>query len=100
MDITIQFVQAAVNKNAEKIITEKLEKLKKKFDWIIRADVFFKEEKSPVGKGYICEIRLSLPGLQLFADANESSFENAAAEAVHDIDVLLKKKKDMLKEKR
>ena len=49
------------------IVIAKLEKLAKKYDWVIKADVFFKLENDPSKMGKICEIRLSAPGPQLFA---------------------------------
>ena len=44
-------------------------------------------------KGFICNIRLSVPGPQVFAESNETSFEAAIAETVSDLDRQLSKRK-------
>ncbi|MDG1729496.1 MAG: HPF/RaiA family ribosome-associated protein [Algibacter sp.] len=77
MEYIIQFIQTPIRESSESLVIEKLENLGKKFDWIIRADVFFKEDKGTYGKGKICDIRLSVPGPRIFASSNEESFEAA-----------------------
>ena len=93
METIIQFVQTETNDTAKQIVLEKIEQLSKKYDWLIRADVFFKEEKDTYGKGKICEIRLSCPGPRLFASSNEESFEAAVAETIRDLEIQLEKRK-------
>jgi len=93
MESTIQFVQSEFNDTAEKFVLEKIEQLSKKYAWLIRADVFFKEEKDTYGKGKICEIRLSCPGPRLFASSDEESFEAAVAETMKALEILLEKRK-------
>lgn len=93
MESIIQFVQTETNDTAKQLVLEKIEQLSKKYSWLIRADVFFKEEKDTYGKGKICEIRLSCPGPRIFASSNEESFEAAIAETLRDLEVLLKKRK-------
>lgn len=79
------------------IVSKKLEKLGKKYDWIISADVFFKLENDPTGKGKICEMRLSAPGPRLFAKSDTDNFEKAAAETIKDLEIQLKKRKEVFK---
>lgn len=79
------------------LMTTKLNKLGRKFDFIIRADVFFKLENDPSGKGKICEIRLSVPGPRLFAKSNEDDFEKAAASTIKELESQLKKRKNVFK---
>ncbi|MFD0975290.1 HPF/RaiA family ribosome-associated protein [Salinimicrobium gaetbulicola] len=93
MKTNIQFVHAESKISAEQLVQRKLDKLENKFDWIISADVFFKEEKSTNGNGKVCAIELSLPGPKIHASSNEASFEAAAAECVKDIEKQLKKRK-------
>lgn len=94
MEYIIQFVQTPINPSAEYLAKEKLETLGERYDWLIRADVFFKEEKGTYGKGKICEIRLSCPGPRIFASSNEESFEAAVAETIRDLEIQLGKRKD------
>lgn len=93
MKLNIQFVQTAQRRPAEKLVTDKLEYLTQKFDWIMGADVFFKEEKDTYGKGKICDIRLSLPGPRIFASSDEETFEASIAETIRDLEVQLNKRK-------
>jgi putative sigma-54 modulation protein len=97
MKSIIQFVQTETNETAKQLVLEKTEQLFKKYAWLIRADVFFREEKDTYGKGKICEIRLSCPGPRLFASSNEESFEAAVAETVRDLEIQLEKRKSDMK---
>ena len=93
METIVQFVQTENNDSVKQMVLEKVEQLSKKYDWLIRADIFFKEEKDTYGKGKICEIRLSCPGPRLFASSNEESFEAAVAETIRDLEIQLEKRK-------
>jgi|SRR5680860_309646 len=93
MESIIQFVQAETDNTAKQLVLEKIQQLSKKYDWLIRADVFFKEEKDTYGKGKVCEIRLSCPGPRIFASSNEESFEASVAETIRDLEVQLEKRK-------
>ncbi len=97
MTVNIQFVQMSTSESMSDIVTHKLEKLGKKFDWIISAEVFFKLENDPAGKGKICEMRLSVPGPRIFAKTNEDDFEKAAAATIKDLERQLKKRKEVFK---
>jgi len=93
MEAIFQFVQLTKSERLEELTQKKLDKLENKYDWIIRADVFFKKQDGEEPKGFICNIRLSVPGNQIFAESNENSFEAAIAETVSDLDRQLAKKK-------
>ena len=93
MKTNIQFVNSETKASAEQVVQRKLDKLENKYDWIISADVMFREEKSTSGKGKACAIEISLPGPKIHASSNEDSFEAAAAESVKDIEKQLKKRK-------
>ncbi len=98
MEINTQFVQAETKNTADALVSEKLEQLARHYEWIIRADVKFKEEKGTYGKGKICEVMLSCPGPRIFASSNEDSFEAAVAETIRDLEVQLKKRKSEMQE--
>ena len=93
MKTHIQFVNSDTQPSAGQLVQRKLDNLENKYDWVISADVMFKEEKSTNGKGKVCAIELSLPGPRIHASSNEDSFEAAAAETVRDIEKQLKKRK-------
>ncbi|MGI0106345.1 HPF/RaiA family ribosome-associated protein [Salinimicrobium sp. WS361] len=93
MKTNIQFVHADTKLSAEQLVQRKLDKLENKYDWIISADVMFREEKSTNGNGKTCAIELSLPGPKIHASSNSDSFEAAAAETVKDLEKQLQKRK-------
>ena len=97
MEINIQFVKMPTSEHMETFVLKELEKLDKKYEWIIKSDVFFKLEKNHKGKGKICDIRLSLSGPRIFASSNEDSFEAATDETIRDLKKQLKKRKSEMK---
>lgn len=96
MNIEIRFVHAVQNDSLEVQVTEKLHKLEEKYDWITNAAVFFKDEKHPNEENYVCEIRLSIPGPQLFASSNEVNFHKAINNTIQQLSVQLEKQKSKM----
>ena len=93
MKANIQFVHSDSSLSAEQLIQKKLDKLENKYDWIISADVLFKEDNDNSGRTKICAVKLSVPGPQIHASSKEESFEAAAAATVSDLDKQLSKRK-------
>jgi ribosomal subunit interface protein len=93
MTIRIQYVKMPTSETMSNYVTKKLEKMAKKYDWLISAEVFFKLENDPSGNGNICEITLSAPGPRIFATSKEKNFEMAVKETISDINKQLKKRK-------
>jgi len=99
MQIIYEYHDVAQSDRLEQIAKEKLENLENKFDMVIRADVFFKEENTTSDEtGKICNIRLSLPGPRLFAEASHEDFVSSIAESVNDLERQLRKRKEKMKE--
>ncbi len=97
MTINIQYVQIATSEAMNEYVTNKLKKLSKKYEWIIKADVYFKHEINSKTKGKICKMELSLPGPRIFATSNEKNYELAVKETIKDLIVQLKKRKEIYK---
>ncbi len=98
MNINFEYHGVKASNRLEIMVAEKLDKLWNKYDFLVRADVFFKtENSSETDTGFICNIRLSTPGPRLFAEANNASFEASIAEAVANLDTQLKKRKGKMK---
>ena len=53
MTINIQYVQIATSEAMNEYVTNKLKKLSKKYEWIIKADVYFKNEINSKTNGQI-----------------------------------------------
>ncbi len=77
----------------EAFAIKKLNKLSKRYDWIIKAQVTFKIENDPRNKGRICEIELSVPGPRIFASSVAENFELATDETISDLEKQLSKRK-------
>ena len=95
MTINIQFVNLDHSDSLAEHTTKRLNKMAEKYDWLINADVFFKEEGTNPEKGKICNIKLSLPGPQIFATSDEKNFEMAVKETINDLEIQLKKRKQV-----
>ena len=93
MQIQIQYVKMPTSETMSQYTMERLEKLGKKYPWVIKSEVFFKQEPDPTGLGKICEMELSLPGPKIFATSNEKNYEMAVKETISDLEVQLKKRK-------
>jgi len=97
MQIVFEYDNVAQSDRLEQIAKEKLEKVSNKYDMVIRADVFFKEENTSSDQvGKICGIRLSLPGPRLFADSSKENFVNAIGESVENLERQLRKQKEKI----
>nr|WP_299345399.1 ribosome-associated translation inhibitor RaiA [Allomuricauda sp.] len=97
MTIDIQYQKMQESESLNEILTRKLEKLSKKYDWIIKAHVLFKLSNDKTGNDKICEIELSAPGPRLFAKSNLDNFEKAMAETIQDLDRQLQKRREQFK---
>ncbi|WP_396637758.1 ribosome hibernation-promoting factor, HPF/YfiA family [Maribacter sp. R77961] len=98
MNINFEYDDVKASNRLEIMAASKLEKLLDKFDFIVRADVFFKKENtSSPDTGMICNIRLSAPGPRLFAEASHASFEASISESVSDLERQLEKRKAKMK---
>lgn len=75
-------------------IQKKVDKLETFYDRIIDGEVFMRLEKDDSRENKIVEIKLNIPGTQLFASEKSKSFEAAADEAVEALRRQLKKHKE------
>src|SRR5690554_1277186 len=96
MTINIQFVKMPTSETMSQFVSQKLEKLAEKYEWIINADVYFKLENDPAGKGKICEIELSMPGPRIFASSREEKFELATKKTTFELEKQLQKRKAVM----
>jgi len=97
MQIIYEYHDVSASERLEKIAEEKLESLGTKFDFVHRADVFFKTQIRSDDKEQICDIRLSMPGPRIFASTNAETFEAAIAETFRDLEDQLRKHKEKMK---
>ena len=77
-------------------IEKRTKKLKKYYNRIIDGEVFLRIIKNGNHQNKVAEIKLNIPGTQLFAKEHSDTFEEATDLAVNAIRRQLKKHKDRL----
>ncbi len=97
MTVNFQYVDIDASEWLSEHAKEKLDKLANKYEFLISAEVFFKEDKNEPVDSKICNIRLSLPGPQIFASSNQKNYEMAVKKTISDLEVQLKKRKETYK---
>ena len=97
MDINYNYVHVTASERLEDFTTARLEKLKNRYSWIVRAEVSFKTENtSDSDSGMICEIRISAPGQNIFTSSSEKNFEAAISKSIDEVKRQLQKKKEKM----
>ena len=89
-----EFVNVDKSDALEERISAALNKIGAKYSWVTSAEVFIKLENDKTGKGKVCEMKLSLPGPQIFASSNSFSFETAVHDAQKELERQLKRIKE------
>ncbi len=97
MTVNFQYVNVDVSDTLSEFTKEKLGKLFNKYEFLISAMVYFKQDEKDHDAGKICNIELSLPGPRIYATSNEHNFEVAVRETIKDLERQLKKRKQVYK---
>ena len=96
MDYKVQAVHFTADPKLLDFVKWKVEKLTHFHDRIVGAEVFLKVDKKESHSNKVAEIRMNIPGKELFASKQCDSFEAAADEAVEALRKQLRKHKDKL----
>lgn len=95
MDVIVQSLGFKHSATLETFINDKLQKLTPA-DRIVRANVtLFQGPESAVTSDY-CEIRLEVPGNDLFVKEHSAGFEQAIDECINKLQSILRKQKDKM----
>ena len=94
MKVNINSVHFKTDKKLDSFITEKVEKLSDLYDGIIGSEVTLRVNNSEDHENKIAEIRLLVPGNDLFAKKQSKSFEEATDIAVDALRKQLNKHKE------
>lgn len=94
MQIQVQSIHFDADVKLIQFIEEKLQKLTTFHDRIIRGEVFLRLDKSGDQENKIAEIRLSIPGRELFAKKQCKSFEEATDNVVDALRRQISKSRD------
>lgn len=93
MDAIIQSLGFKASEGLESYIREKLEKLKPD-EQIVRANVVLFQGPDRATPNSYCEIRLEVPGNDLFVKEHSPEFEQAIDSCVNKLQGMLRKAKD------
>jgi putative sigma-54 modulation protein len=94
MDIKIHSVHFDADQKLKNFIENKVSKLDQFYDNIIGAEVFLRIEKTQSPDNKISEIKLQIPGSDLFAKKQSDTFEEATDSSVSALEKQLKKRKE------
>lgn len=97
MQVKINSVQFKADVKLENFIEDKLGKLNNYYDQILGSEVHLKLENTNGPDNKITEIRLSIPGNDLFAKKQSKTFEEATDQAIEALRRQIRKHKDKVK---
>jgi len=98
MKLNIQSIHFDADQKLLDIIQTKSDKLDQYFDRIVSGEVFLRLEKSDSRENKLVEIKLIVPGNDLFASKRAASFEEAVDECIEALRRQVKKLKERLQE--
>ena len=97
MNIKINAVKFSADRKLEKFVHNKVRKLVQFNDDIIGAEVFLKLENTQDTDNKITEIRIDIPGNELFAKKQSKTFEESTDNAVDALKKQITKHKEKMR---
>jgi putative sigma-54 modulation protein len=94
MKLQVHSIHFDADQKLVDFIQKKADKLETFFDRIIDGEVFLRLDKGEAKDNKVLEMKLNIPGEQLFAKEKASSFEAAADDAAEALRRQLKKYKE------
>ncbi|MBI2259103.1 MAG: ribosome-associated translation inhibitor RaiA [Flavobacteriia bacterium] len=96
MDIKVQTVHFSADKKLVEYINEKVSKLDLFYDNITSSEVYLRVNKTSDKENKISEVKIHIPGKELFAKKQCKTFEEGVALAVEAIRKQVEKNKKVL----
>jgi len=97
MNIKIQSIKFDADKKLTDFIEKKVNKIERYFDNIVDVEVFLRLQNSQELDNKIAEIRIKVPGSDLFAQRQSKTFEEAVDDCVDALKAQIQKHKDKLR---
>ncbi|MDI1256483.1 MAG: ribosome-associated translation inhibitor RaiA [Flavobacterium sp.] len=97
MKVDVHAVNFNVDGKLVDFIQERLDKLEKYYDKVVRADVYLKVEKTSEKENKIAEIKIHVPGDDLLVKKQCKSFEEAVEQSAESLERLLVKRKEKIR---
>ncbi len=96
MEVQVQAIRFNADQELISFVKERINKLNVFYDQIIDSEIYLRLDKSNVNQNKIVEIKLNIPGKELFAKKQCKSFEEATDETIDALRRQLKKHKGKL----
>ena len=97
MEVIFEYHDVTASDELEAFAKAELKKLGDKYQFVHRADVFFKlENTSSDQTGKISGVRVSMPGPRLFAEHSSEDFYPSLKEAIKEVEKQLRKRKEKM----
>jgi putative sigma-54 modulation protein len=93
-NVNIEAIHFSADEKLKGFINTKVEKLNTFFDHIVTTDVILKVDKKESHDNKIVEIKMNVPGKELFAKKQSDSFEGATDDAIEALRRQVKKYKE------
>ena len=100
MNIKVHSVRIEIDKALHNFIRERIDKLELFYDRIVGTEVYLRIDGASKTDDKVAEIKMSIPGKDLFAKKQGKSFEEATDLAVDALRRQLKKQKQKAKSKK
>lgn len=97
MKVNIRSIHFNADAKLVDFVHERMDKLYHFYDGIIGGEVFLRLEKSENKENKVSEIKIKMPGKELFAKSKCRTFEEATDTATEALIKQIKKQKDKLK---
>jgi len=97
MNIKINSLRFSPTKQLENFVEEKINKLGHFYDEIIAAEIFLKLENTQNEENKVSEIKIEIPGNELFAKKQSKSFEESTDSAIEALKKQITKHKNKRK---
>ncbi|HLG03548.1 MAG TPA: ribosome-associated translation inhibitor RaiA [Bacteroidia bacterium] len=94
MDISIQSIHFTADRKLINFVQDKVSKLSQYYDGIISGEVFLKLDKSESATNKVAEIKLNVPGNDLYVKRQCRTFEEAIDTGILAISRQIKRYKD------
>lgn len=97
MDLKIHSIKFDADQKLIEFIESKVSKLEKLFDNIIETEVFLRLDKNQNSENKLVEMKISIPGSELFAKKQCKTFEEAVDQSVEALRRQIKKHKEKVR---
>ena len=97
MKVNIRSIHFTADGKLVDFVQERMDKLHHFYDGIIGGEVFLRLEKSENKENKVSEIKIKMPGKELFAKCQCRTFEEATDNATEALIKQIKKQKDKIK---